>query len=168
MCLRNDMFYEFLNATFNDISLAENYLKKDPKLIYATNGIGETVLHYLSIENMLKEVKWIYNKGANINTTNNFGDTPLKEAASLGLLDICKFLVEMGADHKIKNDNGDTALSDAAINNQIKVVHFLLDLIQPNEKLSNYFDSITYDILLDKNSPCATAIAEKGLKPTLL
>jgi len=161
--LGREQFDKFINIVLKDFSESEKLLREEPELINATNDIGETVLHFLVVENNLKEVEWLFNKGANVDTVNNFGNTPLSEAAGLGYKEMCQFLIEKGADHKVRDENGDTALSQAATSDEVAVVNLLLDLIKPEEQLTDYFTSITYDILLDKESSSAKAMSDRGL-----
>jgi ankyrin repeat protein len=159
----SDKFYKLINTVLEDLDASEKLLKKEPDLIYEKNGIGETVFHYLVVENKLHEVQWLYNKGSKINTTNDFGNTPLSEAASIGNIEVCKFLIEKGADHKVRDEEEGTALSTAAINNKIDVVKLLLELVKSEENLADYFSFIDYDVLLDKESICAKLMSLKGL-----
>ena len=151
-------FDKLIISIFNDKSNTNNLLKNEPNLIHATNSIGETVFHYLVVENKLTEIKILLNFNANINTQNDFGDTPLSEAAALGYLGMCEFLIQNGADAKMKNKVGDTALSQAALQNHIQIVNLLLTLIQPTERITDYFSPITYHFLLDKNTQSAEII----------
>lgn len=161
--MSNEKFYKLLNTVLENLDSSEKLLKEEPDLINEINSIGETAFHYLVVENKLSEVKWLYNKGSKIKTTNEFGNTPLSEAASLGNIEMCQFLIDMCADHKIKSQEGGTALSEAAINNKVEAVKFLLELVKPEEKLTNYFSFIDYDVLLDKENICAKLISIKGL-----
>lgn len=158
-----EQFDKFIKIVLKDLSASEKLLKEEPELINATNDIGETVFHFLVVENNLEKVKWLFNKGSKVNTVNNFGNTPLSEAAGLGYKEMCQFLIEKGADHKIRDENGDTALSQAAISDEVAVVNLLLDLMNPEEQLTDYFTSTTYEFLLDKESQSAKAMFDRGL-----
>lgn len=156
-------FEKLINAVVNDKSTADKLVSSDPKIIEAKNGIGETALHYLAVENQLNDVAWLLDHGAEINTTNDFGNTPLSEAASLGYCKLCDFLIHNGADPKIRTSQGDTALSEAATNDEHEVVELLLKYVGPDESIKRYFSKITYDVLLDKESKSAKLIQRKGL-----
>jgi len=156
-------FERLIRAVVDDKNAADRLVSSDPKIIEARNGIGETVLHYLAVENRLNDVAWLLDHGADINTANDFGNTPLSEAASLGYCKLCDFLINKGADPKIKTPEGDTALSEAATNDEHEVVELLLNHVGPDESLKDYFSKITYDVLLDKESKSAKLIQRKGL-----
>lgn len=161
--MNKEKFELLINAVLDDMNSADKLVKNDSNLVHAKNGIGETVLHYLAVENKIDEVSWLLRKGADINTTNEFGNTPLSEASSLGYYELCKFLLQNGADPTLKTPEGDTALSEAATNNELKVVDLLLGYIQPEESLRDYFSLITYEVLLDKKGASAKSIQLRGL-----
>jgi ankyrin repeat protein len=161
--MSKEKFDKFITVVINDLAIAEELLREEPDLICVKNGIGETVLHYLAVENELELVKWLHNMGSNLDTTNEFGNTPLSEAAGLGNLEVCVFLLEAGASHKICTPDGDSALSEAAINNEVEVVNLLLTHISPDEKIREYFGSVTYEVLLDKECESAKLIYKKWL-----
>ena len=48
-------------------------IQNDPELINKTNGIGETVLHFLAADNDALGVVWLHDRGADINCENDFG-----------------------------------------------------------------------------------------------
>ena len=145
-------------------SEAERLLAENPDAIHSKNGIGETVLHYLAVEDRLEDVSWLLAHGADINTTNDFGNTPLSEAASLGYYELCDFFLRHNANPRITTPDGESALSEAATNNEYKVVELLLNHINPGESLKSYFSQISYEVLLDKESQSAKLIKVKGLK----
>jgi ankyrin repeat protein len=161
--MSKEKFNKFITALVNDLAIAEELLREEPDLIYVKNGIGETVLHYLAVENELELVRWLHNKGSDLNTTNEFGNTPLSAAAGLGNLEICEYLLDAGASHKICTPDGDSALSEAAVNNNTEVVSLLLTHISPCEKIRGYFSEVTYEVLLDKECESAKLIYNKGL-----
>ena len=161
--MSKETFEQLINAVVNNKTLAEQLILQNPDSIDARNGIGETVLHYLAVENQRKEVAWLLEHGSDINTANHFGDTPLSEAASLGHYDLCEFLLDKGADLRIKTPEGDTALSEAATSDQHNVVELLLGHIKSGEPLREFFSQVTYEVLLDHESTSAKLIRLKGL-----
>ncbi|WP_448570007.1 ankyrin repeat domain-containing protein [Thalassotalea ganghwensis] len=161
--MSRERFDLLIRAVVEDKIMAERLVSEDPMIVHAKNGIGETVLHYLAVEDQLAEVSWLLKHGADINTTNDFGNTPLSEAASLGYYNLCEFLLNNRADPKKKTPGGDSALSEAATNNEVKIVELLLSHVEPGESLRDYFSKVTYDVLLDKESQSAKLIKLKGL-----
>ncbi len=86
-----------------DPSTADELLQYDPSLIHATNGLGESVLHFLAVENNQPAVSWLREHGADLNVTNEFGIPMLFEVALLGYKDLFLWLVDHGADPTKKN-----------------------------------------------------------------
>ena len=81
-----------------DFAAASPALEQNPGLLFATNGIGESVLHFLAVENNQPGVKWLHGRGADLNAANAFGSPLLFEAALLGHRDLFLWLVDHGAD----------------------------------------------------------------------
>ncbi|SUS05873.1 conserved hypothetical protein [uncultured Defluviicoccus sp.] len=70
------------------------------------NGIGETVLHFLAVEDDEAGVAWLRARGADINTKNEFGTPVLFEVASLGYKNLFTWMVEAGADARAQDAEG--------------------------------------------------------------
>jgi ankyrin repeat protein len=91
-------WYEFRNAVYShDFVRAEELLRSQPGLLHFANGIGETVLHFLAVENDQEAVAWLHARGADIDTKNTFGTPVLFEVASLGYKDLFQWFVAKGA-----------------------------------------------------------------------
>jgi ankyrin repeat protein len=94
-----DTWYHFRNLVLSrQFGEATAMIKKDRDILNAKNSIGETVLHYLAVENDLEGVAWLKTKGADINTQNDFGSPPVFEVAQLGYKALLKWFIENGAD----------------------------------------------------------------------
>ena len=102
-------------------------LHDQPGWITAKSSVGETVLHYLVIENDIETVKFLIDKGADVNTCTNSGTTPLMHAARLGYLEMCLLLMEKGADVNVKDQLLDyTAMHYAADSGKVEILDALL------------------------------------------
>ena len=67
-------WYEWRDAIAGrDFATAAATIQIDPALIKTTNGIGETALHFLAVENDAMGVAWLDEQGADINCENDFG-----------------------------------------------------------------------------------------------
>lgn len=100
-------WYELRNAVYaQQFSSAENMLRDRPALLHQVNGLGETVLHFLAVENDADGVSWLYAKGAGLNTKNTFGTPVLFEVASLGYKDLFKWFLDKGADVNATDQDG--------------------------------------------------------------
>ena len=92
-----DLLNEFMAAAVQDQPKARRMLKRRPELLRADYSLGETVLHFLAIENYTEAVRFLAQAGADVNTKNKFGDTPLISAAQLGHEEMVRILLQFGA-----------------------------------------------------------------------
>jgi ankyrin repeat protein len=86
---------------------AEALLTRHPSLHSDVNGLGETVLHYLAVENDIQGVAWLWSHGFDINTLNVFGTPVVFEVASLDHRDLLQWFIAHGADWKCRNKDGE-------------------------------------------------------------
>ena len=75
-------------------------------LCSAVNGLGETVLHYLAVENDEEGVAWLWSKGFDINIRNEFGTPVVFEVAQLDYRDLLQWFISSGADVKCQDSDG--------------------------------------------------------------
>ena len=100
-------WYDLRNTVYSkDYIKANSLLVSKPELIELTNSLGETVLHFLAVENDIDGVKWLENKGFNLNTKNDFGTPLLFEIAQLGYKDLLIWFCESGVDFSVKDKDG--------------------------------------------------------------
>lgn len=91
------LWYELRNSVFSkDFEHAERLLAATPALFDLTNSIGETVLHFLAVENDAEGVAWLHARGFSLNTKNRFGSPMVFEVASLGHRDLLLWLGRNG------------------------------------------------------------------------
>jgi ankyrin repeat protein len=81
-----------------------------------------TSLHDAVLYGNLADVKYLVEKGADVNAKNEDSTTPLFSAAGSGDLEVVKYLVEKGADVNAKTTYSQTPLDHA---NHEKVKEFL-------------------------------------------
>ncbi len=151
-------FYQIRDAACTNRGEAARLISTDPEIIHARNGLGETALHFLVVENAFATVEWLRQNGSEIDPINNFGNTPLVEAAGLGYLEMCAYLVDHGANprHICPNPNGTTtsAFSNAAQSEQIAVLNYLLGLLNADEDINVYFSDLDA-FFISQNNPQA-------------
>lgn len=100
-------WYELRDAVGQkNFSAAEHLLKEHPSLPTARNGIGETVLHFLAIENDEVGVAWLRSRGFALDTKNEFGTPVVFEVAQLRYKALLRWLIESGADISGKDGEG--------------------------------------------------------------
>ena len=77
-----------------------------------------TPLYISAREGHLSVVKYLLEKGGELNKGNKSGVTPLWVASMWGYLEIMEYLLENGANVNAKNDRGETPLWAAIENNR--------------------------------------------------
>jgi len=89
-----------------DFVAAEALLASNPELIDARNSVGETVLHYLAVEDFKEGVAWLHARGSKLNTSDEFGVPLLFDIAVLGYRELFLWLVSNGADASARDSHG--------------------------------------------------------------
>jgi ankyrin repeat protein len=104
-------WYALRDAVYGqDLAAAEALLRDMPALIHLNNSIGETVLHFLAVEDDREGVEWLLSRGADLNTKNSFGAPVLFEVAALEYKELFCWLVEHGADPYVTDREGQTVV----------------------------------------------------------
>lgn len=100
-------WYQLRDALFaEDLRTASTLIEDNPALLSERNTIGETVLHFLAVENSLPGIEWLHARGSSLDTKNKFGTPLLFEVAQLGYRDLYRKLLDMGVDAKQTDDLG--------------------------------------------------------------
>lgn len=107
-------FYELRDLFLGQPEEAYRRIRRDHGLLRIRSGLGETPLHWMSVENAPSVVDSLIALGSEIDSTNNFGSTPLQEAAQLGHTEICRQLLAHGASPCHVNHAGDSVLTSAS------------------------------------------------------
>jgi ankyrin repeat protein len=154
----------FKELVFSDIESALKEAKQDPSLLNIRNGIGETVFHYVIVENRIDLAEKLLKAGSDINTVNNFQQSPLIEAVELGYLEMVKWLVHNGADLNLKDNREKTAISEATKNDREEIFNFLIFLPLKNEINFYYNDFSAQDVFDNKNLVMREKLLSLGLK----
>jgi len=106
MEIANNSWYKFRNAVYaHQFDEAEDMLQQEPKLLHLTNSTGETVLHFLAVENDQQGVAWLHKSGADLNTRNSFGTPVIFEVAQLGYKELLLWFSANGANFHVKDDD---------------------------------------------------------------
>jgi len=88
----------------------------------------ENIINIASREGNLDVIKFLVDKGADVNSKDKDGYAPLNRAALAGHLDIVKYLVNKGgADVNAKDEDGNTPLYYAAGKGHLDIVKFLVN-----------------------------------------
>lgn len=157
-------FLDLRDAVVAGFECAETLLAERPRALHARSRVGETVFHWMVVENEIEIARWLLGRGADIDNRTRFGDTPLSEAASLGHLEICTMLLDRGADPRIRSAMGDTALGAAAMQDQVEIVALLLERLPADEDVNAHINWIVREMLLDQGSRSSAMLAARGLR----
>src|SRR5216683_7597931 len=105
------LWYELRNAVcIREFDLAEKILATNPGLMLLRDGMGETVLHFLAVENDSKGVSWLHSRGFDLDTKNDFGTPAIFEVAQLGYKDLFLWFLANGADVFARDGEGHNIL----------------------------------------------------------
>ncbi len=125
-------WYRFRDALERgDFSAASTLLDKDSSLLHEVNCIGESVLHFLAVENNRPAAEWLQTRGADLNTANDFGTPLLFEVAALGYRDLLLWLVDRGADPKRNDSQGHRIDEYLAEHDNREMIEFIKRHITP-------------------------------------
>ncbi len=90
-------FYMLRNAAargdWNDVDI---FIAADASILDATNGLEETALHFLVVENRLEAVRGLAERGCDVNGKST-SFSPIADAALLGHVEMVELLTELGA-----------------------------------------------------------------------
>lgn len=92
-----------MRKMFNE---AASLLECKPELRSSVNGLGETVFHYVAVENDQQGVAWLLSQGFDINTRNVFGVPAVFEVAQLDYMELLHWFISNGADLKCRDKEG--------------------------------------------------------------
>ena len=115
-----------------DFSAAATLLQHEPLLIDERNSIGETVLHFLAVENCQPAVEWLHAHGADLNAMNKFGTPLLFEVALLGYQDLLLWLIAHGAHPNQTRPDGQRIEEFLAEFNKAETIAFIKKHIVPD------------------------------------
>jgi len=114
-------------AKNGDFQAVKNILKHDPSKLDAKNEDGYTALHWACMRAHWDVVKYLIEKGADLNVVGGDGGTQINWAVHHDNVDIIKILIDKGAKLNIRNQWGMTELHTAIWRGNIHVVGYLLD-----------------------------------------
>ena len=157
-------FNEFIKIVVTDQKYAAKLIKNDPNLLkLATPHVGETALHYLTIENYVDAVLFLVQQGADINAPDPSGNTPLMYAIKLKRGTMIELLLSNGAVvNAQKSQCDETAVSLAARNEDLELVKKLLKLADSPE-INQYFGSYEARLYFNDQRDSAMGAYLRGL-----
>ncbi len=127
----------------------KEFAYKEPNASDITNAY---LLYVAVIENSLPIVKFLINKGANINLgASNGSSSPLYGASKYSHLTIAQYLIEHGADVNKVNNMGSTPLYMASYKGNLEIARFLVDNGADVNKANNEGYTPLYAASLNEN-----------------
>jgi hypothetical protein len=103
---------EFRDVVYGgDFARAGEMLRDKPEVLHMVNGIGETVLNFLAVEDARDGVAWLHAQGADINTKNAFGQPVVFEVAQLSYKELFTWFKERGANLRATDGDGNDLVS---------------------------------------------------------
>jgi ankyrin repeat protein len=110
-----------------DINKISDLISSGGNINEREHKAGWSLLHYAVYYNQIDAVKFLSEKGANVNITDAQGYTPLLFALEYNNKDIINVLVDSGANMNILNNRGDTPLSYALHYRYFNILELLLE-----------------------------------------
>ena len=157
-------FYELRDLLLSAPQEALSRLRRDRSLLDARSGLGETLLHWMAVEDASSLVSALIELGAEIDTVNHFGSTPLQEAVQLGRTEICLELLARGASVTHINDAGDSVISTSTIlKRHTQLIAALLDRLPSDIPLSDVVDETTLEGIRHRDDPVAALFRARGI-----
>lgn len=145
---------------------AASKIRNDRTLLDTRSDLGETLLHWMAVENNLSAVVTLMDLGSAIDTVNHFGSTPLQDAVQLGNTEICLELLTRGASVTHVDDVGESVLGTATgLKRHTGLVKALLDRLPAEMPLADLIDDLTLDEIRHRNDPVASLMRARGIPP---
>jgi ankyrin repeat protein len=114
-------------AKSGDLAKIKALIEKTPGLIGAKDETGRTPLHWACRGVHIDAVKYLIERGADVNARDNNGIAPLHSVASKGHLEAARILIDKGANLEHAMSNGETPLHLAAANGRKEVAALLAE-----------------------------------------
>lgn len=120
--------YEFLKAVKEgDGAKVESLLATPGPLVNTKQrGTGDTAVHIVVRERDATWIRYLFGKGAKVDTANAQGETPLTIASQMGWLEGVQTLLDLRADVNLGNGRGETPLILAVQKRDLALVNLLM------------------------------------------
>jgi ankyrin repeat protein len=155
--LQPEIVRAFIDASVEDRATAERLLVEYPALRDARYLHGETILHFLAVEDYREAVEYLAAHGFDVNSRNEFGAPPLIDVVTLGNYELAKLLLELGAPPNIESKVVGTPLHCAVENGEIELVNLLLEYGADPIYTTEYEETIA-DALAELGEPARCEI----------
>ena len=157
-------FQRLRNAFLSNVDEARRMISAEPALLNVRNGIGETVMHWLAVENQIEAVTTLLELGAEVDPVNDFDSTPLLECVTLKNAELVALFIPRGASVSQVSHTGMSPISEAARRNRPAMLHLVLPALHPNIDINSLFDDWDANEALDRGDEVAQLLAARGLR----
>lgn len=109
----NDAYFKLLHSfrAASHQGRGSAFIYDHPEILsIRSEGVQETILHYMAVENEFEGVRELAAAGAEIDCRDSYGTTPLLHCAQLGHRELVALLLELGADIKARDIENRTVL----------------------------------------------------------
>lgn len=113
------------SVLLHEFAMSEQLLKDDASLIGLRNDIGETVLHFMAVENDGEAVSWLHARGFSLNVKNTFDIPVVFEVAQLGYKELFLWFVDKGVDLSAKDGDGNDILAHLLEHQEEEMARFV-------------------------------------------
>jgi ankyrin repeat protein len=165
--LQPEIVRAFIDASVEDRATAERLLVEYPALRDARYLHGETILHFLAVEDYREAVEYLAAHGFDVNSRNEFGDPPLIDVVTLGNYELAKLLLEYGASPNVESKVVGTPLHRAIEKGDVQMVRLLLEAGADPHYRTQYGETVS-DALTTVEEPTRREIvailAEHGVE----
>ena len=96
-----------------DFDAAQRLITLYPSLPRAKNGIGESVLHFLAVENDEVGVSWLSARGFGLDAKNEFGTPVIFEVAQLRYEALLRWFIKGSSSFPVESGGGLTATGNS-------------------------------------------------------
>ncbi|MBD3170229.1 MAG: hypothetical protein GF307_12155 [candidate division Zixibacteria bacterium] len=110
-----------------NLDQVKELLESNPDLINATYNYGQSVMHAAAYSGHIEIVKYLIEKGADVNARSGQNSNPLHGAAYYGHEDIVKLLIENGAEVDNPNAYDYRPMLSACAGGHLNIVKMLID-----------------------------------------
>ena len=150
-------------ACLKNLDKARELLREHPDWRGCRDGIGETALHYLVIENRLPAVQLLHEAGSSVDEPDDFGTTPLMHAIQLNHRELVDWLLTQHASIEPMDKIGNTALSLATKNERAWAFQRIISLPRQRSIDSYYDDDAAEDVFLNPDLVMYEHLIKLGL-----
>jgi ankyrin repeat protein len=166
--MKREIINKFMNAAVLDRGEARRLFEQHPQLRDTRVLWGESILHYLAVEEYTDAVRFLLDLGFDVDAEDDDGETALHSAALLGYVDMVELLLAHGARTEVHSDSFGTALQEAVEHGYVRIVDMLLTAGADHTVRDIIFNETIFDLLPEdagKRSEILAVFDKHGLRP---